>query len=228
MTIKTNLHSIKKRIHVYEKKYHREKNSVELLVVTKSQSIENIRAAIEAGQIAFGESYVQEALIKIEALAHLIPSIQWHFIGPIQSNKTKKIAAHFSWVHSVSNLHIAKRLNDQRPAHLPPLNICIQINISQELSKSGVNKDQATSLIMACTHLPRLKIRGLMGIPAPQLTFSDQCKALQPLHDLWQHFKNEGIALDTLSMGMSDDMEAAVACGSTLVRIGSAVFKAKK
>lgn len=222
MTIATNLTAIKDLILTYEKKYGREEGSVKLLAVSKRQSIEKIKAAVEAGQVAFGENYLQEALLKIRILAD--PPLEWHFIGPIQSNKTRKIAEHFAWVHSIDNVKIAKRLNDQRPAHLPPLNVCIEVNVSGELTKSGVSLKDTASLTAYCFSLPRLKVRGLMTIPAFHASFIEQRQAYNKLYTLWQQLHQHHGSLDTLSMGMSNDFEAAIAEGSTLIRIGTAIF----
>ncbi|TAK75471.1 MAG: YggS family pyridoxal phosphate-dependent enzyme [Gammaproteobacteria bacterium] len=213
---------VKKLITEYEQKYQRAPHAVTLLAVSKGQPVEKIEALFHAGQVLFGESYVQEALPKIHALAD--KPIEWHFIGPIQSNKTRKIAEHFTWVHSVDAINIAKRLNDQRPAHLPPLNICLEVNINHETTKSGVLPEDVSSLATYCTALPRLRLRGLMAIPAKQSTFTAQRETFHSLFLLWQSLRHQGFALDTLSMGMSNDFEAAIAEGSTLVRIGTAIF----
>lgn len=220
--ITTNLATIKKLISDYEKKYRREAGSVRLLAVSKKQSIEKIIEAYEAGQRAFGENYLQEALSKITALTD--KQIEWHFIGPIQSNKTRKIAEHFAWVHSVDSKKIAKRLNDQRPTQLPPLNICIEVNVSHEQTKSGVMLEEVEALALYCQSLPHLALRGLMTIPAEHDNFIDQRNEFHPLQTLWTTLRQHDIPLDTLSMGMSGDFEAAIAEGSTLVRIGTALF----
>ena len=222
MTTSTNLHNIKHQIAAYESKYSRPTDSVALLAVSKKQPVEKILDAYHAGQRAFGESYLQEALPKIEALAEL--PIEWHFIGPIQSNKTRKIAAHFDWVQSIDSLKIAQRLNDHRPPYLPPLNICLEINISKEISKSGVMANEAATLAAAIGKLPRLNLRGLMTIPALTNSLTQAREDFHALHQLWQELVAQGYPLDTLSMGMSDDFEAAIAEGSTLVRIGTAIF----
>ena len=222
MTIANNLIAIKSQITTFEKKYARSPNSVSLLAASKKQSITKIQEAYHAGQRAFGENYLQEALQKMAALAEL--AIEWHFIGPIQSNKTRKIAEHFHWVQSVASLTIAKRLNDQRPAHLPPLNICLEINLNAETSKSGIAPDQVAALAVACATLPRLKLRGLMAIPAPAATLDEARRNFHGAQQLWQQLNEQGFALDTLSIGMSDDFEAAIAEGSTMVRIGTAIF----
>ncbi len=220
--IQENLSALKARIHNYELRYGRNSNSVFLLAVSKGQPLEKMTQAIAAGQFAFGENYLQEALPKITALAD--KNIEWHFIGPIQSNKTKKMAEHFSWVHSVSDINIAKRLNAQRPAHLPPLNICLQVNISQETTKSGIAANDVLALATECTLLPNLKLRGLMAIPAPKSELYEQRAEFHKLYIIYQYLCNKGLTLDTLSMGMSHDLEAAIAEGATLVRIGTAIF----
>lgn len=214
---------IKQRIADYALKYHREKNAIRLLAVSKGQSLEKIQEAIQGGQYLFGESYLQESLEKIHAL-HDKPLLEWHFIGPMQRNKTRQIAEHFAWVHSLDNIHIAKRLHEQRPAFLPPLNICIQVNVSGEKTKSGIHINDLPLMIKTCLSLPRLRLRGLMTIPAPQHTFALQRQSFHVLFLAWQSLCKQYMEMDTLSMGMSDDFEAAIAEGSTLVRIGTAIF----
>lgn len=201
---------------------HRSPESIQLLAVSKTHSVPAIREAVASGQTAFGESYVQEALAKIKALADI--AIEWHFIGPIQSNKTVAIAAHFSWVHSVDRLKIAQRLNDQRDPHLPPLNVCIQVNTSGETSKGGVSVEELDPLAIAIRQLPRLHLRGLMTIPAPDSDFQHQREPFRQLKLALDRLNRQGMGLDTLSMGMSDDMAAAIAEGATIVRIGTAIF----
>lgn len=218
----SRLLSVKKLIADAEKKYGRVSGSVQLLAASKGQSVDSIAEVYQQGQRCFGENYLQEALTKITALPDT--SIEWHFIGPIQSNKTRKIAEHFAWVQSVDDVIIAKRLHEQRPAHLPPLNICIQVNSSSETSKSGVSIQNVAALMNECLALPRLKLRGLMAIPAPEIEFAKQRQQFQTLFTLWQSLRDQGYELDTLSMGMSADFEAAIAEGSTLVRIGTAIF----
>lgn len=208
-----------------EVRYGRNVGSVTLLAVSKTQSPQALRAAFAAGQRRFGENYLQEALEKIEALADL--EIEWHFIGPIQSNKTRHIASHFSWVHSVDRLKVAQRLSEQRPPELPPLNICLQVNVSGEASKSGCSLAELPALARAVASLPRLHLRGLMAIPAPATTLDEQRQPLRLLRQALEELQAEGLALDTLSMGMSEDLEAAIAEGATLVRIGSAIFGAR-
>jgi pyridoxal phosphate enzyme (YggS family) len=220
--ISKNITQLKTQIQEYESRYHRLPGSVSLLAVSKTQATEKILIALSAGQNQFGESYLQEALPKITALAD--QNIIWHFIGPLQSNKTKKIAENFSWVHSVCDLKIAQRLNSQRPSHLPPLNICLQINTSEEASKSGASIDEAEKLIPEIANLPHLRLRGLMAIPAIKKNFQEQRAEFKKLRLLAENFSGKGFYFDTLSMGMSDDVEAAIAEGSTLVRIGAKIF----
>lgn len=223
--IQKNLFTLTTQLREAEKKFHRQPESVTLLAVTKGQSIETISAAIAAGQTAFGENYLQEALAKMTALR--THNLEWHFIGPIQSNKTKKIAEHFSWVHTVTSLKVAQRLQDQRPSSLPPLNICIEVNVSQEPTKAGVNFDDIFALAEYCASSSRLKLRGLMTIPAPKNIFSEQRGEFHKLTLLYEKLREKGFMLDTLSMGMSQDWEAAIAEGSTLIRIGTAIFGAR-
>lgn len=200
---------------------------VTLLAVSKTFSIEHIRTAASAGQHAFGESYVQEALTKITDLADLRPQLSWHFIGPLQSNKTRAVAEHFDWVHSVDRLKHAQRLSDQRPPELPPLQICLQVNISGEASKSGATPEDTLALAQAVAALPRLRLRGLMAIPAPSPDSQAQRRAFAALRHLADTLRDAGLPLDTLSMGMSDDLEAAIAEGATIVRVGTAIFGAR-
>lgn len=225
MTITDNLRIIGERIRAAEQRYGREPHSVKLIAVSKHQPTTAIQEAYQAGQVAFGENYVQEMQEKSEALAN--PPIEWHFIGPIQSNKTKTIAELASWVHSIDRLKIAQRLSEQRPTHLPPLQVCIQVNLSQEASKSGVSLDEVEPLAKAIQCLPKLKLRGLMAIPAPCNDFESQRVVFRQLNQLKNHLNTQGFALDTLSMGMTDDMEAAIAEGATHVRIGTAIFGAR-
>lgn len=222
MDIQKNLVSIKKQIHDYEVLYNRKPNSVFLLAASKGQSIEKMQQAVLAGQYAFGENYLQEALSK--KLILVDKTIEWHFIGSIQSNKTKKIAENFNWVHSVSEKNIAERLNNQRPPHLPPLNICLEVNISQEKTKSGTDLADVFSLIEFCASLPHIKCRGLMTIPTPHDSFIEQRAEFHKLRSLFNDLNEKNFNLDTLSMGMSNDMQAAIAEESTIVRIGTAIF----
>lgn len=197
-------------------------DSVRLLAVSKTFPAEAVAAAHAAGQSAFGENYVQEGVAKAQALAHL--PLEWHYIGPIQSNKTRPIAEHFAWVHGIERLKIAERLSDQRPAHLPDLQVCIQVNISGESSKSGLESAALLTLARAVAALPRLKLRGLMTIPQPAQGLDAQRAPFRELRLLLEQLNAQGLDCDTLSMGMSADMEAAILEGSTLVRIGTAIF----
>jgi pyridoxal phosphate enzyme (YggS family) len=198
--------------------------SVTLLAVSKTFPADAVREAHAAGCRAFGENYVQEALAKIEALADLRERLEWHLIGPLQSNKTREVAAAFDWVHTVDRLKIAERLAAQRPEHLPPLNVCVQVNVSGEASKSGVAPADLPALARAVAKLPRLRLRGLMSIPQAVQGFDAQRAPHRRLHALFDALRTDGLALDTLSMGMSSDMEAAIAEGATVVRIGTALF----
>jgi PLP dependent protein len=201
--------------------------SVTLLAVAKTFDAAAVRQAHAAGQHAFGENYVQEALAKIEALADLRPALEWHLIGPLQSNKTREVAAAFDWVHTIDRLKIAERLSQQRPDHLPPLQVCVQINVSGEASKAGVEPAGAPALTRAVAALPRLRLRGLMSIPEPVAGMAAQRAPHRRLRELFDALCAQGLALDTLSMGMSADLEAAIAEGSTMVRVGSAIFGAR-
>lgn len=196
-----------------------------ILAVSKTVTAERLRAAYACGLRAFGESYVQEARPKQEALGDL--DIEWHFIGPVQANKTRPLAEHFAWVHSVDRLRIAERLSQQRPAHLPALNVCLQVNIDHESSKAGVLPAELPALAHSVAALPRLKLRGLMAIPRPSDDPAVQADSFRRVRLLQDNLLREGLALDTLSMGMSDDLEAAVAQGATWVRIGTAIFGAR-
>ncbi len=198
--------------------------SVTLLVVSKTYSPQAVREAFEAGERRFGENYVQEGVDKIAALAELRSSIEWHLIGPLQSNKTRVVAEQFDWVQSVDRLKIAQRLSEQRPAHLAPLQVCLQVNISGEASKSGLMPAEVAETARAVAVLPRLRLRGLMAIPEPSTTFDAHRLPHRALSELMRSLQAEGLALDTLSVGMSSDLEAAIAEGASLVRIGSAIF----
>jgi len=204
----------------------RARADVQLLAVSKTFPPEAVLEAVEAGQTAFGENYLQEALDKIDAVSAALPGrrIEWHFIGPIQSNKTRPIAASFDWVHTVDRLKIAQRLSEQRPDALGALNICLQVNISGEASKSGGTEAELPALARAVAQLPRLRLRGLMAIPEPETEVTRQRAAFARLRRLFEALRADGIALDTLSMGMSADLGAAIAEGATIVRIGSAIF----
>ena len=219
-TIADNLKQINTRIHHAEKIYKRAENSVQLLAVSKTKPASAIVSAYQAGQRHFGENYVQEALNKQLELGAF--DITWHFIGAIQSNKTKVLATHFDWIHCVDSLKIAQRLSSQRPDFLSSLNICVQVNISHETSKSGVTLAELPDLVSQISELPNLVLRGVMAIPAPQTDFAAQREPYQKLVSTVKTFKNA--TLNTFSFGMSDDLEAAIAEGSTLVRIGTALF----
>jgi pyridoxal phosphate enzyme (YggS family) len=207
----------------------RSRDSVRLLAVSKTFPAAAVLEAMAAGQRAFGENYLQEALDKIEAVAQAAPDtpVEWHFIGPIQSNKTRPIASHFAWVHTVDRLKVAQRLSEQRPPELGPLNICLQVNISGEASKSGVTEAELPELARAVASLPNLRLRGLMAIPEPEDDPARQRAPFARLRALAGELRAQGIDVDTLSMGMSGDLEAAVAEGATIVRIGSAIFGAR-
>ncbi|MBK8527950.1 MAG: YggS family pyridoxal phosphate-dependent enzyme [Rubrivivax sp.] len=221
-----NLQEVRQRIRSACTAAGRSENSVTLLAVSKTFDADAVRQAQAAGQSAFGENYVQEALAKIEALADLRPLLQWHLIGPLQSNKTRVVAEAFDWVHTVDRLKTAQRLADQRPAWLPPLQMCLQVNISNEASKAGVLPAEVPALAAAVAALPqqRVQLRGLMAIPEPAADPQAQRAPHRALNELMQTLNARGLALDTLSMGMSADLEAAVAEGATLVRVGTAIF----
>ena len=224
--ITDHLQTVRTRDFQAAQQAHRDPSSVNLLAVSKTQPVSAILEAAEAGQLAFGENYEQEAVRKILAIRQERPDLklQWHFIGPIQSNKTRAIAEYFDWVHSVDRERIARRLSDQRPANMPPLNICLQVNISGENSKSGVRPEELADLAKAVSGMPRLKLRGLMAIPEPQSDPEKQRQPFNAMKILFERLRKAGYDLDTLSMGMSDDMEAAVQEGATTVRIGTAIF----
>jgi len=225
MSLAENLSSVRARIDAACAAAHRPHGSVQLLAVSKKVVADRLAEAADHGQQAFGESYVQEALPKLDALAPR--ALHWHFIGPVQSNKTADIAARFDWVHGVDRLKVAERLSAQRPITLPPLNICIQVNVSGETSKSGCTPEALPALAAAIVNLPRLRLRGLMCLPAPSAQLEDPRAPFRQLRLLQEALRTQGLALDTLSMGMSDDLEHAIAEGSTLVRIGSAIFGAR-
>jgi hypothetical protein len=203
-------------------RYGRDPGSVQLLAVSKTHGPDAVEAAYQAGQRAFGENYVQEAVEKITSLRHL--PLQWHCIGPIQSNKTRLVAEHFDWIHTIDRLKIAQRLSEQRPASMAPLQVCVQVNVDGGLTKSGVAPSDALALARAVSQLPNLKLRGVMCIPEPAPDFEAACAKFKRARDLFSSLNADGLALDTLSMGMSADLEAAIASGSTMVRVGSAIF----
>jgi pyridoxal phosphate enzyme (YggS family) len=228
-TIPANLQAVKQRIAVACAAAGRDPDTVTLLAVSKSWPAESLRQAVAAGQHCFGESYVQEALAKQASLTDLAGELEWHFIGPLQSNKTRLVAAHFAWVHSVDRLKIAERLASQRPDHLPPLQVCVEVNISDETSKSGCTLATAPALCHAVASLPGICLRGLMAIPEPGHGSAAEKSALARrrfagLRALRDRLVSEGLALDTLSMGMSDDLEAAIMEDATVVRVGTAIF----
>jgi pyridoxal phosphate enzyme (YggS family) len=201
--------------------------SVTLLVASKSHAESALREAFAAGERRFGENYVQEGLDKMVRLADLRGELEWHLIGPLQSNKTRPVAAQFDWVHTIDRVKTAERLSAQRPAHLPPLSVCLQVNISGEASKAGFAPAEVATAALAVAALPRLKLRGLMALPEPAAGFEAQRQPHRALRLLYEDLRGRGLELDTLSMGMSDDLEAAIAEGATLVRVGSAVFGAR-
>ena len=261
-TITANLQAVRERIERAAQAAGRRASDIELIAVSKTFPAQDIAEAWEAGQRAFGENYVQEAVEKVTQLSHLplewrvepahqnndharsdaprpsagvaspegplLRPLEWHFIGPIQSNKTRAIAEHFQWVHSIERVKIAQRLNDARPAHLPPLNVCIQVNVSGEGSKSGVAPGAELALARAMLALPRLRLHGLMAIPEPTPDMQLQRRRFALLRNIKDRLTADGIALDTLSMGMSDDLEAAIAEGATMVRVGTAIFGKRK
>lgn len=221
------LAAIRARIAAAEHEAQRAPGSVTLLAVSKTFAADAVRAALAAGQHAFGENYVQEALDKIQALADVRKQIEWHFIGPLQSNKTRAVAEQFDWVHSIDRLKIAQRLSEQRPTALPPLNVCLQVNISGEASKSGAASADVPVLARAIAALPRLRLRGLMAIPEAADDLAAQRAPHHALRALFDRLRADGLALDTVSAGMSADLEAAILEGATLVRIGTAIFGAR-
>jgi len=220
--IASNLQAVRTRIERAAQSAGRTGGAIELVAVSKTFPAEFVEQAHAAGQRAFGENFAQEAVEKITLLGRL--SLEWHFLGPIQSNKTSPIAAHFQWVHSVEREKIALRLNAARPEGLPPLNVCIQVNVSGEATKSGVRPGDAVRLADAIARLPRLRLRGLMAIPEPTSDTALQRRQFARLRELKHQLAARGHALDTLSMGMSDDLEAAIAEGATMVRVGTAIF----
>ena len=223
-SVPLNLRQVQGRITGACTAAQRNVDSVTLLAVSKTFGADAVREAFDAGQRQFGENYVQEALDKIGALADLRPQLVWHLIGPLQSNKTRPVAEAFDWVQSVDRLKIAQRLSEQRPADLPPLQVCLQVNISGEASKSGLLPDQVLAVAQAVSALPRLRLRGLMAIPEPAADLAAQRAPHRALRELLAALNSSALNLDTLSMGMSADLEAAVAEGATLLRVGTAIF----
>ncbi len=224
-TIERNLQHVRERLVQASRAAGRAPDAVRLLAVSKTFGADDVRAAWAAGQRAFGENYVQEGVDKIQALRAMgCEGLEWHCIGPLQSNKTRPVAEHFDWVHTVDRLKVAQRLSEQRPAHLPTLQLCVQVNVDGGANKSGVAPADALPLAQAVAALPRVRLRGLMCIPEPAADFASACEVFGRAKALFDQLNAAGLALDTLSMGMSDDLEAAVASGSTLVRVGSAIF----
>ncbi|MDR2364840.1 MAG: YggS family pyridoxal phosphate-dependent enzyme [Zoogloeaceae bacterium] len=230
--IEANLQAVRRRISAAAEQNERSAAAITLLAVSKTRPASDVLAAAIAGQRDFGENYAQEGMDKILALRDLraqgrLPengALVWHFIGPLQSNKTRLVAEYFDWAHSIERLRIAERLSAQRPARLPPLQVCVQVNVSGEASKSGCPPEEALDLCLSVADLPRLRLRGLMCIPAPAHDFPAQCRPFTQLRQSFLAIQARCPALDTLSMGMSGDLEAAVQSGSTLVRVGSAIF----
>ncbi|MDV5045350.1 YggS family pyridoxal phosphate-dependent enzyme [Vibrio diabolicus] len=228
-SIQQNIEHITSQIRYDEQKCGRTPESVQLLAVSKTKPVEAILEAYQAGQTAFGENYVQEGVSKVQHFAEHYPDnrIEWHFIGPIQSNKSRLVAEHFDWVHTVDRTKIAQRLNDQRPSELKPLQVLIQVNTSGEASKSGVTEAEVFELAELISRLPNLTLRGLMSIPANVSDYESQLHEFQKLATLKQTLEAQFPEIDTLSMGMSGDMTAAIEAGSTMVRIGTAIFGAR-
>ncbi len=221
-TISANLQAVRARIHEAALKWGRNPADITLLAVSKTWPASSVEDAAAAGQRAFGENYVQEGVDKVAELQSL--QLEWHFIGPLQSNKTRRVAETFDWVHSIDRLKIAERLSEQRPDSLAPLQVCLQVNVSGEDTKSGVALEEASELAKRIALLPRLKLRGLMAIPAPIEDFSLQRLAFRRLRETFEQLNSSGLSIDTLSMGMSHDLEAAIAEGATMVRVGTAIF----
>ena len=221
-TISAKLQAVIARIDEAARRSGRAPGAITLLAVSKTWPAATVREAAAAGQRSFGENSVQEGVDKATELAAL--GLQWHFIGPLQSNKTRAVAEAFDWVHSVDRLKIAQRLSEQRPETLPPLQLCLQVNISGEASKSGVTVGEVGDLARQVAKLPRVTLRGLMAIPAPSDDFSQQRQSFARLREVFEQLKRDGLALDTLSIGMSHDLEAAIAEGASMVRVGSAIF----
>jgi pyridoxal phosphate enzyme (YggS family) len=222
--IRDNLQQVTARIVTACTAAGRDPASVRLLAVSKTFAPEAVRETHAAGQRAFGENYIQEGVSKIEALGDLRAELEWHCIGPLQSNKTRLVAEQFDWVHSVDRLKIAQRLSEQRPADLPPIQVCLQVNVDGGANKSGVTPEESLKLAQAVAALPRLRLRGLMAIPEPAAGFDAQRALFLKAAAVFEQIKAAGIELDTLSLGMSADLEAAIAAGSTMVRVGTAIF----
>ena len=220
--ISVALAQIRLRIHAAEQRFNRARDSVQLLAVSKTKPINDIQMAINAGQVHFAENYQQEAATKIMSLNN--SQLVWHFVGPVQSNKTRDIAQQFDWTHTIDRIKIARRLSGHRPEYLPPLNICLQVNISGETSKSGIEPKQLLQLANDCSTLPNLRLRGLMTMPTKDSDFERQRDSFREMKRLFDELQSKYPELDTLSMGTTNDLEAAIVEGSTLVRIGTAIF----
>ena len=229
-TVQDNLLNIKNEIKKIAKECGRDPNTIQLIAVSKTKPVEQIMEAINAGQLAFGENYVQEGIEKIQYFEKNMPNndLIWHFIGPLQSNKSKLVAEHFDWMHTIDRFKIAQRLSDQRPNHMAKLNVLIQVNISQEASKSGVKPKEVTDLVKQIVALPNLNLRGLMAIPEIENDYDKQLKVFTKMQQLLHSLQKDYPFMDTLSMGMSGDMPAAINAGSTMVRIGTAIFGARQ
>ena len=226
-TIAANIQQVRERMARACALAHRPVESVTLLTVSKTYSADAVREAVAAGERRFGENYVQEGIDKIGALIDLRGGLEWHLIGPLQSNKTRVVASQFDWVHTVDRLKIAERLSAQRPPELPPLQVCLQVNTSGEANKSGIDPVELAALAQAVAMLPGLRLRGLMAIPEPTDDPAAQRRAHRTLRDLFDHLRADGLELDTLSMGMTADLEAAILEGATIVRVGTAIFGAR-
>ncbi|KQN64605.1 MULTISPECIES: YggS family pyridoxal phosphate-dependent enzyme [unclassified Erwinia] len=220
-----NLQQVRQRISAAAQRCGRDPQEITLLAVSKTKPASAVQETVAAGQLCFGENYVQEGVDKIQQLDN--PALIWHFIGPLQSNKSRLVAENFAWCHTVDRLRIAARLNEQRPAELPPLNVLIQVNISDEQSKSGIALADLPALAQEIARLPRLALRGLMAIPAPEADYDRQLAVCRQMADAFHQLQQDYPDVDTLSLGMSDDMDAAIAAGSTMVRIGTAIFGAR-
>ena len=229
-TVQDNLLNIKNEIKKIAKECGRDPNTIQLIAVSKTKPVEQIMEAINAGQLAFGENYVQEGIEKIQYFEKNMPNndLIWHFIGPLQSNKSKLVAEHFDWMHTIDRFKIAQRLSDQRPNHMAKLNVLIQVNISQEASKSGVKPEEVTELVKQIVALPNLNLRGLMAIPEIENDYDKQLNVFTKMQQLLYSLQKDYPFMDTLSMGMSGDMPAAISAGSTMVRIGTAIFGARQ
>ncbi|OTP83354.1 YggS family pyridoxal phosphate-dependent enzyme [Gilliamella apicola] len=229
-TVQDNLLNIKNEIAEIAKKCERDPNTIQLIAVSKTKPVEQVIEAINAAQLAFGENYVQEGVEKIQYFEKNMPNndLIWHFIGPLQSNKSKLVAEHFDWMHTIDRLKIAQRLNDQRPKDMAKLNVLIQVNISQEASKSGVKPEEVADLVKQIVTLPNLNLRGLMAIPEIENDYDKQLNVFTKMQQLLQSLQKDYPFMDTLSMGMSGDMQAAIVAGSTMVRIGTAIFGARQ